>query len=182
MMMRLVVALVVLFGCTATPRDPGGSVYGDRSAESLVGAWDARLSLTQPYQLTMQQPSARRICGTIGFVENHRDTGSTADSMRDLGVYDLDLSRLGLAWLADGSYPTAIATASHPGHGLAHQQSSDSVTIVLNPGGRERILLVGRHDVGGITGEWVAQSARGTASGSFSLRPHSSAGEARRSC
>jgi hypothetical protein len=53
---------------------------------------------------------------------------------------------------------------------------------MLNPGGSERIILLGRYDVQGIDGEWTAQSLRGTATGSFSLRKHVSAAQSASSC
>jgi hypothetical protein len=141
-----------------------------RPGQSLVGAWDAKLSLTQPYQLGLHEPATNRICGTIGFVENHYATAVT-DNSPQVGVYDLDLPLLGLNWRDDNSFPTAVATAVEdlrgPGSGV-----SDSVAIVLNPGSAERIILLGRYDVEGISGRWTAQSSRGTASGSFSLTPH----------
>ena len=141
-----------------------------RSGQSLVGAWDAKLSLTQPYQLELHEPATRRICGTISFVENHYATAVTDDSPH-VGVYDLNLALLGLNWLDDSSFPTAVATAVDDFRAPA-RRVIDSVAIVLNPGSAERIVLLGRYDVEGIGGRWMAQSSRGTASGSFSLTPH----------
>jgi len=153
------------------PRDPFRA--GDLPGQSLVGAWDAKLSLIRPYQLEPHDPATKRICGTIGFVENHYARGGSvlAGNSRHLGVYDLDLSLLGLNWLDENSFPVAVANAvdiyTTP-TGLAR----DSVAIVLNPGSQERIVLLGRYDIEGISGRWMAQSSRGTASGSFSLKPH----------
>ena len=141
-----------------------------RTGQSLVGAWDAKLSLTRPYQLELHEPTTRRICGTIGFVENHYAMAVT-DNSPQVGVYDLNLALLGLNWRDDNSFPAAVATAVEDfraQRGLVN----DSVAIVLNPGSAERIVLLGRYDVAGIRGEWTAQSSRGTASGSFSLTPH----------
>lgn len=141
-----------------------------RAGQSLVGAWDAKLSLTRPYQLEPHEPATKQICGTIGFVENHYATAAT-DNSPHVGVYDLNLTLLGLDWLDDSSFPTAVATSVNdfraPARGVF-----DSVAIVLNPGSAERIVLLGRYDVAGIRGQWTAQSSRGTASGSFSLTPH----------
>ena len=141
-----------------------------RSGQSLVGAWDAKLSLTRPYQLELHEPATKRICGTIGFVENHYATAVT-DNSPHVGVYDLNLTLLGLDWLDDSSFPTVVATAVEDVRDAA-SRVSDSVVIVLNPGSTERIVLLGRYDVDGIRGQWTAQSTRGTASGSFSLTPH----------
>jgi hypothetical protein len=141
-----------------------------RSGQSLVGAWDAKLSLTRPYQLELHEPAIKRICGTIGFVENHYATAVT-DNSPHVGVYDLNLALLGLNWLDDSSFPTAVATAVEDFRDAA-SRVSDSVAIILNPGSAERIVLLGRYDVEGIRGRWTAQSSRGTASGSFSLTPH----------
>lgn len=141
-----------------------------RPGQSLVGAWDAELSLTRPYQLEPHEPTTRRICGTIGFVENHYAMTVT-DNSPQVGVYDLNLALLGLNWRDDNSFPAAVATAVEDfraRRGLVN----DSVAIVLNPGSAERIVLLGRYDVAGIRGQWTAQSSRGTAGGSFSLTPH----------
>lgn len=142
-------------------------------AQNLVGAWDATLSLGRPYQLGLHEPAAKRICGTIGFVENHRAlaaSGQTGDSPH-LGVYDLDLTLLGLDWLGDNSFPAAVATTvddfTAPLNAIG-----DSIAIVLNPGSQERIVLLGRYGAENVKGGWTAQSSRGTASGSFSLTPH----------
>ncbi len=150
---------------------PGNRLaFETRSGQSLVGAWDAKLSLIRPYQLELHDPTIKRICGTIGFVENHYTTAAT-DNSPHVGVYDLNLTLLGLDWLDDSSFPTAVATAVEDSREAA-SRVSDSVAIVLNPGSAERIVLLGRYDVDGISGQWTAQSSRGTASGSFSLTPH----------
>lgn len=141
-----------------------------RSGHSLVGAWDAKLSLAQPYQLELHEPATKRICGTIGFVENHYVKALT-DNAPHVGVYDLDLAQLGLNWSDDDSFPAAAATAVEDLRGPV-SRVSDSVAIVLNPGSAERIVLLGRFDGAGISGRWTAQSSRGTASGPFSLTPH----------
>ena len=143
------------------------------AAQSLVGTWDATMSLVRPYQLEPHEPAAKRICGTIGFVENRyvRGGSSQTDDSTPVGVYDLDLTLLGLNWLGDNSFPTALAT---PVDDLSAPVKAvgDSVAVVLNPGSQERIVLLGRYGVRGIVGLWTAQSSRGTASGSFSLTPH----------
>jgi len=151
--------------------------------QNLVGTWDASLSLLHPYKLGLHEPAATRICGTIGFVGNRYPVGGS-DQMGDakhVGVYDLDLLRLGLNWLGDNSFPTAVAT---PVENLNARvgDGSDSVAIVLNPGSQERIVLFGRSSEGGIHGRWTAQSSRGTASGSFSLTPHGNAGNQPSGC
>ena len=90
---------------------PGNRLaFETRAGQSLVGAWDAKLSLTRPYQLELHDPTIKRICGTFGFVENHYATAAT-DNSPHVGVYDLNLTLLGLDWLDDSSFPTAVATA-----------------------------------------------------------------------
>jgi hypothetical protein len=152
-------------------------------AQNLVGAWDAKLSLARPYQLELHEPAAKRICGTIGFVQNRyaKAESGAADDSKHLGVYDLDLSLLGLNWLGDNSYPAAEATFVDDYRGPVIGVS-DSVAIVLNPGSQERIVLLGRYGVDGIKGRWTAQSSRGTASGSFALTQHVSAGNRSPGC
>ncbi len=164
---RALLLLLAAFGCGGATR-VRSLAEETPTGQSLVGAWDAQLSLTHPYPLAMSSPAARRICGTMGFVENHRPNRDQDDSSA-IGVYDLDLARLGLDWLDDKDFPAALVSASADS---GAKITADSIRIILNPGSSERIVLLGRHDVAGIDGEWVAQSARGTASGSFSLRPH----------
>jgi hypothetical protein len=169
--MRAPVLAVILaaLACDGTPRERPLTI-DNQGSQSLVGAWDASLSLTQAYPLGRDQPAVRRICGTMGFVRNHTVSGSASESP-SVGVYDLELSRLGLNWLGDTEFPSAMA--SEPIRGSSSiDRVQDSVSIVLNAGSRERILLLGQHDVAGIDGRWVAQSLRGSATGSFSLRPH----------
>jgi hypothetical protein len=106
-------------------------------------------------------------------VENHYAKGASvlSGNAPSLGVYDLDLSLLGLNWLGDNSFPTVVANG-FDAFTASGSLASDSVSIILNPGSQERIVLVGRHDVTGVNGQWIAQSSRGTAGGSFSLTPH----------
>jgi hypothetical protein len=154
-----------------------------QAAQNLVGAWNVKLSLDRPYQLELHEPAAKRICGTIGFVENHyaRGGSGSADDTKHLGVYDLDLSRLGLDWLGDNSFPAAEATSVED-YRSAVSGVTDSVAIVLNPGSQERIVLLGRYGINGIRGRWTAQSSRGTASGAFSLTQHVTVGKRSPSC
>ena len=168
-------AFCVMLTAVGCDRSRGARIIHDAQAEaSLVGTWDANLSLTHAYQLGSGKPAARRICGTIGFVGNRGAGGSATRGAPDVGVYDLDLARLGLDWRDDDSFPTALVPqpAQGPVHLDKSGRDSDSVTIVLNPGSSERIVLLGRYEAKGIDGDWQAQSARGTARGSFSLRPH----------
>lgn len=173
-MSRLPIFLLAVFACghSSTGRAP---LYGDSLRRNLVGAWDASLSLSRPYPLGLRGPNARRICGTIGFVENRQS--SEPSTSEDRGVYDLDLAKLGLGWLDVPSYPIAVARLN-----TLAESSRDSIAIVLNPGSDERILLLGRYEVDGINGKWTAQSARGTAMGMFLLRPHTAASERDRKC
>jgi hypothetical protein len=105
------------------------------------------------------------------MIENRTKSASAEDvaSARQLGVYDLPLSQIGLEWNGTASFPAATAsTTTH----TSPPNDGDSVHIVLNPGSEERIILSGRYEPGGIQGTWTAQSARGTANGLFSMRPH----------
>ena len=176
-MSRLLISLVAVTAACGRGSPERSPAYEHTLSRNLVGAWDARLSLSKPYPLGLG-PKTRRICGTIGFVENHEASEPSTDD--DRGVYDLDLSRLGLGWLDVPSYPIAVATMNDGAGNTA--SSRDSVAIVLNPGSGERIVLLGRYDEGGINGEWTAQSARGTATGEFLLSPHASASERSRKC
>ena len=173
-MLRRLICLVAVIACgRGSPERP--RMHDDSLRRNLVGAWDARMSLLKPYPLGAS-PGARQICGTLGFVENHHAEDQSSDD--DRGVYDLDLSQLGLGWVDVPAYPIALATLS-PNKA---ESSRDSVAIVLNPGSGERILLIGRYDVDGINGNWTAQSARGTAMGVFLLSPHIKGGERLRKC
>jgi hypothetical protein len=107
------------------------------------------------------------VCGTIGFVDDM--TSSEVDVDRQANaVYSIPLSRIGLDWLNDSKFPSAIAHRSETGS----RSTADSVVIILNPESREHIELRGVRTTAEIDGKWTAQSARGTASGEFKLRPH----------
>lgn len=162
---------LTLVACSGPAAD-SLSVTDAASPSSLTGAWDANLSLVRAYPLAVSVPDAGRICGTIGFVENRQSNASNEKGAESVGVYDLDLRRIGLNWLEDSAFPEALASGPRRTRTIARMNARDSVTIVLNPGSRERILLLGERDSEGIDGDWVAQSARGTATGHFSLRPH----------
>jgi hypothetical protein len=108
------------------------------------------------------------------MIENRTKSASAEDvaSATQLGVYDLPLSQIGLEWSGKAAFPAATASITgSPTYALPASES-DSVRIVLNPGSEERIILSGRYEPGGIQGTWTAQSARGTANGSFSMLPH----------
>jgi len=171
-MRGLAVALSVsLLACAGAEND--ASSPSDAAGDlSMIGAWDAQLSLQHAYPLGLRAPADHRICGTIGFVENHNHSRFSIGEMPTLGVYDLDLARLGLDWLNDNSYPAAVASVVDRAGAERDRTPRDSITIVLNPGSQERIVLRGQASADGIDGDWTAQSARGTATGSFSLRPH----------
>lgn len=170
-MSRFLIVVLALAACRDSK--PQGSASGNELSRSLVGAWDASLSLSKPYPLGLHEPTAQRICGTIAFAEDHHQvTAAGDDSSLDRGVYDLNLSNLGLDWLDDPPFPIAVAKLS--GERQKAGSSTDLLKIVLNPGSAERIVLLGRYDASGIDGRWTAQSARGTAAGSFSLTPHAS--------
>jgi hypothetical protein len=149
----------------------------------LVGTWDTKLSLTRPYPLERDDPAATQICGTIGFVENHyaRVSEVSAGVPLHIGVYDLDLSALGLAWLDERVFPTAVISEHRP-NDPPSMIAPDTVSILLNPGSPERIVLLGRYDAQGIDGTWTAQSARGTATGLFALRRHDNARDRSPTC
>ena len=171
--MRFVPLLALaIAACGSEPPEARFAVEA-QSAQNLTGAWDATLSLTRPYQLGLHGPATKRICGTIGFVENHHAKAMSghSDDSTHLGVFDLNLSLLGLDWLKDAPFPTAVASSVEDLRTLT-RRVSDSVAIVLNPGSAERIVLLGRYGDDWIRGLWTAQSSRGTASGSFILRPH----------
>jgi hypothetical protein len=181
--MRRVAVLALVMAACEGGRPETRVALGAQSGQSLVGAWDAKLSLLRPYQLEVHEPAVKRICGTIGFVENHYAKGGSVlpGNAPGVGVYDLDLSLLGLNWLGDNSFPSVVVSAFDD-FKASDSLARDSVSIVLNPGSQERIVLVGRHDVAGVSGQWIAQSSRGTAGGSFSLTPHVSARDQSAGC
>ena len=174
---HLLTALLAVRACAG--QEPPTNATAGGAPEAMIGAWDVTLSLSHPYPIGLDEPRVREICGTMGFVQNDHRAQSGFDSVPNLGVYDLDLTGLGLNWLNDASFPAALVTRFEPAQAKGVGARGDSVRIVLNPGSREQILLKGQRNVDGIDGVWVAQSARGTASGSFSLRPHD---ETRRTC
>ena len=158
--------LVSAIGCTSG----SVAVLADRNAasrEALTGAWDVILTLEHPYPLGFSNPPARQVCGTIGFVDDMRSSEVDVDRQAN-AVYSIPISRIGLDWLNDSKFPSAIAQRSE----TDSPSIPDSVTIILNPESRERIQLRGVRRMAEIDGKWTAQSARGTASGQFKLRPH----------
>jgi hypothetical protein len=143
-------------------------------ARELVGTWDATMSVERPYPLQLRPSEVTAICGTIGLVENRQKTASSEEvgSATQIGAYDLPLTQIGLEWNGIPAFPTAAVSTANTRSYAAHSSTSDSVRIVLNPGSEESIVLSGRYGDSGIQGTWIAQSARGTATGSFSMRPH----------
>ncbi|HEV7387902.1 MAG TPA: hypothetical protein VGN73_04740, partial [Gemmatimonadaceae bacterium] len=119
----LVLALIACSGSGHGSRTPADTAL----ARSLTGAWDASLSLTRPYPLGVALPAAGRICGTIGFVENRSQNAGGQYGAESVGVYDLDLRRIGLDWLGDNSFPEAVASASRRAEPGATSTEGDSV-------------------------------------------------------
>ena len=182
MIPKCVVLLVFMsVACGHPPSDGRASSIG--GANDLVGLWDATLSLVHHYPLEPGPPTARSVCGTLGFVENRgRVDSDTESTPRQIGVYDLALTRIGLEWRGEPAFPVAVAVSGSGTDSSGRAQTGDSVRIVLNPGSDERIVLLGRFVTAGIDGEWTAQSARGTASGAFALRPHCTRRDAPQIC
>jgi len=164
------VLLLLLASAACGTSHPGESAAGE--SDRLVGVWDAKLSLTNPYPLAPDRIDARQVCGAIGFVEYRRarDEPLIAGGVSTIGVYDLELQRLGLEWRGENSLPTAFGSDRSPAQ--SRVGSVDSIAIELNPGTDERIVLLGVYHAGGIVGDWSARSARGMATGAFSMRPH----------
>lgn len=164
------------FGCLlagallACATDATPPAVDEQLAKDLVGSWVARLSLSEPYSLGPRTPDGQSICGTFGFVADHGTAleNASAREAAVIGVYDLDLQHLGLNWLDDKSVPTASAIVRR--NSTLERGSEDSIRIVIKTGPDERITLLGRYGSSGIDGEWTAQSARGAASGTFSMR------------
>ncbi len=167
--MRTVLVALLIASVACTEGRPSAGGRDDAIARELVGAWDATMRVEHPYPLQLRSSDAIEICGTIGLVENHAGNAQPSESSvaTQLGVYDLPLSQLGLEWNGVASFPS-LTVATSPSAAAV----SDSVRIVLNPESEERIVLLGRYEAKEIRGVWTAQSARGTASGSFSMRPH----------
>ena len=164
--------LIVLVACSeGRSATTGGE---DPAAGKLVGVWDATMKVERSYPLQLRPSQAMAICGTIGLIENGTRSASAEDvaSATQLGVYDLPLSQIGLEWNGTAAFPAATASITAPTTYASPASGGDLVRIVLNPGSEERIILSGRFEPSGIQGTWTARSARGTANGSFSMRPH----------
>ena len=164
--------LIVLVACS---EGRSANISGeDPAAGKLVGVWDATMKVERPYPLQLRPSQVTAIRGTLGLIENGTRTASAEDaaSATQLGVYDLPLSQIGLEWNGTAAFPAATASITGPTTYASPASGSDSVRIVLNPGSEERIILSGRYEPDGIQGTWTAQSARGSANGSFSMRPH----------
>ena len=168
MTLRALCCVLFLIGCTGKP----AAVLSDRDRvanPALTGAWDLTLSLERPYPLGFSNPPARRVCGTVGFVDAIQTGNGDIDRQSD-GVFHIALAQIGLDWLDDTKFPSAIARLSESSRGAS--APDDSVAITLNPDSQEHIKLLGVYRGSDIVGNWSAQSARGTASGIFTLRPH----------
>ena len=124
------------------------------------------MSLIEPYQLEMRDPPRRHICGTMGFIGRTDAPGMPSAGF--VGVYDLDLRGVGLHWLGDPPAPIAVGTAMDARYGSI-AGALDSVSITINSGSDEVIVLRGAQMPNEIDGSWSAQSVRGTASGLFRL-------------
>jgi hypothetical protein len=172
-MMRGTLALIMVSVACSEGRsaNTGGD---DAVARKLVGVWDATMSVERPYPLQLRSSEVRAICGTIGVVENRQKnaSGEEVGSATQIGVYDLPLTQIGLEWNGIPAFPTVAVSTANARSFTAHKSTSDSVQVVLNPGSEERIVLSGLYGERGLQGTWIAQSARGTATGSFSMRPH----------
>jgi hypothetical protein len=171
-MIRGSLALLIVLAACSEGRS-ANTAGEDPAARKLVGAWDATMKVERPYPLQLRPSQVTTICGTIAMIENRSKSASSEDiaSATQLGVYDLPLSQIGLEWSGKAEFPAATSMTG-PTTYTSPASESDSVRIVLNPGSEERIILSGRYEPGGIQGTWTAQSARGTATGSFSMRPH----------
>jgi hypothetical protein len=176
--------LFVLFSVACTGVSEKGPARDHAEMSELVGVWDATMSLAQPYPLEPDPPAAREVCGTLGFVENRGRVygGTDSDTPLQIGVYDLALKRIGLEWNAPPAFPAAVASRTLGDDSVRRLGVGDSLRIVLNPGSDERIILLGRYEGREIKGDWTAQSARGTAGGAFSMRPHAIGREAPGRC
>ena len=167
MTLRHIAALIFILGCTGR-----SAVLEDRDRildSPLTGTWDLTLTLERPYPLGLARPSAQKVCGTVAFVDATDNGGGESGRVSD-GVYHVALAQLGLDWLDDTRFPLAIGRQPESidgGPGLR-----DSVAITLNPDSQEHIELRGIGRGSEIVGAWSAQSARGTASGLFTLRRH----------
>ena len=172
MRLHAVILAVMVVACDGSSADRPRS-QGSQSNENLVGTWDATLSLTQPYQLELEEPTQRRICGTIGFiVDRHpaNDAGAGGSNAL-LGVYDLDLRAFGLGWFNDEAPPLASAVALNTLPSSTASKDT-TLTITLRTGNNERIVFRGEPRQDEIQGAWTASSRRGSAAGSFLLRRH----------
>jgi hypothetical protein len=172
--MRWVSVMLLIGSVACTEGRSSGAARDSAIGREMVGVWDATMRVNHPYPLQLRSSDAVEICGMIGLVENHASNTAADDigAATQLGVYDLPLSRLGLEWNGLASFPAAtVSTGIDSGIGSS-ATVRDSVRIVLNPGSEERIVLSGRYEANGIHGTWTAQSARGTATGTFSMRQH----------
>ena len=181
--MRAAIAALIVCAACGEGRS-AGSGPNHAVPQELVAAWDASMQVNQSYPLQPGPSAATEICGTISLVENHAGAAATegVDAPTYLGVYDLPLSSIGLEWSGAPSFPEATVSIGRSGTHGSSAVASDSVSIVLNPGSGERIVLLGRYEANGIRGTWTAQSARGTAGGSFSMRPHTNSRSESRNC
>jgi hypothetical protein len=129
------------------------------AARRLIGAWDVTLWLDRPITMASSpRVLPFRVSGTMAFVEDHYEQPSFPQlkAPTHSGVYDIDLSALGLPAPGEDA-PAAIARAASNGDG-----QRDSVVMVINPGRSGPALLFrGAFDADSVVGVWISESLLG---------------------
>jgi hypothetical protein len=173
----LVGMLIVGGACRGNDRAHRERLLERADAEQLVGAWDVTLVIERPLTpLQDARATARPVTGMLAFTENRNSEETFADfgGVTHKGAYDLDLTSLGLPLGDDARTQSAVARTVPVRGAPEHTQrrpAKDSVFIALLPGGSHlSIRLTGLLVGDTIAGSWIAEFARASASGRFSMQ------------
>lgn len=154
-------AAALVAGCGDGARN---SAADSPAAQRIEGSWVVRLRLERLRfeQVAGSDGGRREVRGTIALVANHwLDDRAVNTALSNYGSYDLDFRRLGFDPRLAGQAPRVEAEV----------RGRDSVEIVFEPEGRERIRLRGAWASDSIVGVWALEADRtgGDAAGSFAM-------------
>ena len=157
-----IVAVGIALGCDGSAADFSSS--DSPAAQRLEGAWVVHLRIERLRFEVVAPNSAgpREVTGTLALVANHwLDGRAVPAALSHYGSYDIDFRRLGFDPRLSGQAPSVEADV----------RGRDSIDIVVEPNGRERVHLRGAWASDSIVGSWVIEADRtgADASGSFSM-------------
>lgn len=144
---QLAIGALVLQALACAPAEPDrAAALASKTAQRLVGVWDASFHLEYP---AAPNDSAHPVVrGVIALIENHvgRERFAALGTPLHHGVYDLDFAPYGVDLPHPSGLPTAVAGTT---------PNADSVLILLDPSDEGRsVLLSGVLSRNEIAGVW----------------------------